>query len=799
MAALAATSVLTIAPTTVSASTESSRVSAFADDPATPDVDVQAGSHWGPNAPMARLQINGLHALVSRTPALTATTEELAELNSVAPKLTCKTNVTTNAAEDVVATGAYALESGQVVIRFTFDFSVGMESDACILSNSDYLAKGKDVVWGITNAGIAAVYGAPRTLETAAKDALTSTVASVAKIYSANKKFPTPPTLVKQLNSANPKVKFAVAFGGEDMETAGTIYVLRKGWKPHSLRIGTRSADGNMVVMTYSARSKSSRFMTYPLEVMERVAEPSVTTKSIRANAITAFSNAKYLPGAATPLKPIVVSGFENSSKLVLMSLSTSKGKVSAKPQGTVRPLFGYGTPGTTMIGAQLLFIGSQESVNLTLRTLILELDRKEADGKAYTGDVVIKAMATEYTEGLTYFPATEHFYKYVAFDPTVESTFDAARTAAESSKELGLTGYLATVTSAEENNFVSTKLAVETAGNQKVVKNVFLGGSDADNENDWKWVGGPEKGTSFWSGCDSTAGGAAVSNAYSGWAKLEPNNWISNTNKCGGTAYDPTAPGGEDCVVTNRLDRGADESKLVAGAWNDLPCTNTKTNGVLGYIVEYGSKTTGGIESSSVFLTNTTLVAAPAPKVEAKPNVFQRLTTFVGSISKKLTPARIVKQKPRPATVTHTFKVKLNVAGTYSLTVKKSDGKGIPFAFQPGTKYKVPSAKQATTATERWNLIVNTKNDNETVSVTSVIKNVDNLNTKNMKLFFRLVASRAEQETQMCMANWCQSTKVEVVRVVRTQNADGSQSVTTVNAAAPFRAKVDAAGPKLP
>lgn len=799
IAGLAATSVLTVAPTSVSASVTPSGVSTFAEDPATPDIDVQAGSHWGPNAPMGRLQINGVHALVTRTPSATATEAEVATWNATAPKLTCKTNVTTNAAEDVAANGTYALESGQLVIRFTFDFSVGLESDACTLTNSDFVEKATNITWGITNAGLAAVYGAPTTLEAAAKAILDSTVPAVATTYAKTKKFATPPTLVKQLRKALPTVKFAIAFGGEDMENAGTVYVLRKGWKPHSLRLGTRSADGNMVVLTYSARPKTSKYMTYPLEVMERVAEPSVTTQSVRANGITTFRNAKYLPGAATPLQPIVVSGFEDASKAVLMSLSTSKGKIRAIPNGTVTPLFGYGTSGQPMIGSQLLFIGLQTHVNTTLKSLMLELDRKEADGKAYTGDVVIKAMATEYLQGMTYSPTTEHFYKYVAFDPAVDSSFPQAQSAAEASRQLGLKGYLATVTTAAENEFVSRKIALPDAKSLQVVQNVFIGGSDSTTEGDWKWVGGPEKETSFWSGCDTVNGGKAVSGAFSSWAKAEPNNWISNTNYCGGTAYNPATPGGENCLVTNRLNKGDDISKMIPGAWNDFPCYNTKTNGVLGYIVEYGDKAIGGIESPSVFLTSTTLVAPPAPKVASIANVIQRLTTFIGKITKKLTPARIVKQKPRPATVTHTFKAKLNLAGAYSLTIKQVDGKGVPFAFQPGTKYSAPNRQKVSITGERWNLIVQTRNDNETISVTSVIKNFENLKMKNLKLNVRLLWSYAEEAAQMCMANWCQPTKPTVDRVVRSKNADGSMSVVTVSASAPIRAKVDAAGPKLP
>jgi hypothetical protein len=52
-----------------------------------------------------------------------------------------------------------------------------------------------------------------------------------------------------------------------------------------------------------------------------------------------------------------------------------------------------------------------------------------------------------------------------------------------------GLRGYLATVTSAEENAFITGKVGTASA---------WLGGTDRGHDKDWRWTDGPEAGVSF-------------------------------------------------------------------------------------------------------------------------------------------------------------------------------------------------------------------------------------------------------------------------------------------------------------
>ena len=150
------------------------------------------------------------------------------------------------------------------------------------------------------------------------------------------------------------------------------------------------------------------------------------------------------------------------------------------------------------------------------------------------------------------YLPETGHFYRFISANGI---SWTDAKIAAETQFYYGRRGYLATLSSQIEADFAGKQAS--GAG--------WIGGSDADSPNVWKWVTGPETGTIFWNG---GVNGSSPSFAF--WNTGEPNNFNNS---------------GEDYVHVT------DPSTGTRGAWNDLPNTGgTGSFEAKGYIVEFGT-----------------------------------------------------------------------------------------------------------------------------------------------------------------------------------------------------------------
>lgn len=137
------------------------------------------------------------------------------------------------------------------------------------------------------------------------------------------------------------------------------------------------------------------------------------------------------------------------------------------------------------------------------------------------------------------------HYYEF-RYD---NDNFQAAYASALASTFMGMSGYLATVTSAGENAFLQG-ISTSTA---------YIGGSDAASEGTWQWLDGPEAGGVFY----STSGGA-LDYTYNNWNPGEPNNAF---------------PVGPENELT--MNYGG------PGGWNDV---KGYLQGSLGYFVEYSA-----------------------------------------------------------------------------------------------------------------------------------------------------------------------------------------------------------------
>jgi hypothetical protein len=113
--------------------------------------------------------------------------------------------------------------------------------------------------------------------------------------------------------------------------------------------------------------------------------------------------------------------------------------------------------------------------------------------------------------------PTNGHVYEYV----NEVVSWETANSLAAQSELAGVSGHLVTITSQEEQNFVWSH-AGESISVGYDGAAVWLGGSDAEQEGVWKWVTGPEAGTTFWQGAGPNGvygpAGSPVDGNYSNW-----------------------------------------------------------------------------------------------------------------------------------------------------------------------------------------------------------------------------------------------------------------------------------------
>jgi len=82
------------------------------------------------------------------------------------------------------------------------------------------------------------------------------------------------------------------------------------------------------------------------------------------------------------------------------------------------------------------------------------------------------------------YFSGTGHYYLWVSTAGRPSLSWTSARADCSSRNHLGLTGYLATLTSSSEFSFI-LQLSGNAAG--------WIGASDSTSANTWRWLTGPE------------------------------------------------------------------------------------------------------------------------------------------------------------------------------------------------------------------------------------------------------------------------------------------------------------------
>ena len=210
---------------------------------------------------------------------------------------------------------------------------------------------------------------------------------------------------------------------------------------------------------------------------------------------------------------------------------------------------------------------------------------------KTAAGDSTISVDVTEGT-GLVF---ENHYYEVISASLDWTTAFKTALTKTIAAGDGGLAcqGYLATITTANEQAFAYEKVQTtswialsdsETFVNPAITAynlsesaslSTYAAGAA---EGLFHWVAGPERGQQVTTGNYSSPAAPLVSGMYANWNGSEPNNSGSN----------------EDAT-----------QMLAGGEWNDLPATVSK---VATYIVEYGGiRATANHQTSvdSVDITN--------------------------------------------------------------------------------------------------------------------------------------------------------------------------------------------------
>ena len=323
------------------------------------------------------------------------------------------------------------------------------------------------------------------------------------------------------LLGANDKIRFLPdeAFGG----TASFTF---NAWDQTSGTAGSKVAIGSTGGTTaFSTASKTANITVTSID------DAPVLTASA--------TGTEMLTGTARAIAPgLTITDVDSTT------LSGAKVSVSNLKSGDVLAVSGTLPTGITA------------SYSASTGVLTLSGSASLADYQAALRAVTFDTTSTDTTDRTFDFSLGEalafsgngHYYEFVSASGI---EWADAKAAAEARTFLGMQGYLVTVTSAEENAFVASKLAGEG----------WMGASDATTEDAWYWVTGPEAGTQFWQGAST---GTVVGGEYNNWASGEPNDSGSNEDHA---------------------------HFLSGGTWNDYRYNNPNIDG---YVVEYGTSTSG-------------------------------------------------------------------------------------------------------------------------------------------------------------------------------------------------------------
>ena len=232
-----------------------------------------------------------------------------------------------------------------------------------------------------------------------------------------------------------------------------------------------------------------------------------------------------------------IINGFTNETLLTSIGLVNPPAGTTFSITTTTGLSFATGYSSWSN-QSRIAFTGTVTNINNALASLKINTGSN-------VGNVQISVSTTVNPVGYYYNPINGHFYRPIS----TGNTYTGARAAALSTTFKGQTGYLVTITSADEDAFIY---------NNVPQSQIWFALTDELSEGQWRIDAGPENGTLIKTSNGQTAGN--IVGQYNNWAGGEPNN-----------------SGNEDYAVT----------KWNGTQWNDLPNSFSCP-----YVIEYGTWT---------------------------------------------------------------------------------------------------------------------------------------------------------------------------------------------------------------
>jgi hypothetical protein len=235
------------------------------------------------------------------------------------------------------------------------------------------------------------------------------------------------------------------------------------------------------------------------LETKQIAALTSAQVRGLSTDSLAALTTLQYTALTTAQIASLTTGQIPNLETADIVALSTAQVMVLSTAQ--VQAL---STSGLAAMTTAQIAVWTSSQVAALLPTNLISLSR----GGLSSGQ--IESPSTQ-----VFWTGNSHIYEFVNVQNGIP--WSDAEVVANSKNIAGFAGYLATITSAQEDSFVFNALvkrqdAVYGTSTKNLLNFTYIGASDAEIEGQWKWTGGPETGQLLAAG-------------YSNWAPYEPNN----------------------------------------------------------------------------------------------------------------------------------------------------------------------------------------------------------------------------------------------------------------------------------